>query len=597
MFYAPWCGHCKAMKPDFSAAATALKGKSLLAGMDVDQSHNTEVRTAYNISGFPTIYYFVEGKVKYTYTGEKDKDGIVKWMKDPTPPKEPEKEAEWSEEPGDVHHLEDSNFESFMAENPSVLVMFYAPWCGHCKAMKPDYSEAAKELKALGLPGKIAALDATKQKNISSTYEVSGYPTIKYFKDGAFAFEKSARTKDEILEFMKDPKEPPPPPPPEPEWTEEDTDVVHLTEDDFSKFLKKKKHVLVMFYAPWCGHCKNAKPHLVAAAAKLKSNTKASLAAVDCTKHQPVCTVYEVKGYPTFRYFNYGKNDKPYDGGRDEEGFLAFMEDPLNPKPPKPKTPPAEEEWKSIAGAENLEHLEDAEKFEGFIKENPSVLVMFYAPWCGHCKNMKPAYSEAAAKLKTLGISGRLAAVDATVAPDLAKKYDVEGYPTLKHFKDGVASEYASGRDLNSLVNFMKTAATDAAPEATPEATPEPEKEAEWSTQTQDVAFLTQDSFDAFVQEVEHVLVMFYAPWCGFCKKMKPAFFEAAAKLKTLRPTARLAAVDATQQRTLASRFQVQGYPTLKLFTRGVEAEEFRAGRTTDDVVSFMLQLGPKDEL
>jgi protein disulfide isomerase family A protein 5 len=59
--------------------------------MDVDQSHNTEVRTAYNISGFPTIYYFVEGKVKYTYTGEKDKDGIVKWMKDPTPPKEPEK--------------------------------------------------------------------------------------------------------------------------------------------------------------------------------------------------------------------------------------------------------------------------------------------------------------------------------------------------------------------------------------------------------------------------------------------------------------------------------------------------------------------------
>jgi thiol-disulfide isomerase/thioredoxin len=64
--------------------------------------------------------------------------------------------------------------------------------------MKPDYSEAAKELKALGLPGKIAALDATKQKNISSTYEVSGYPTIKYFKDGAFAFEKSARTKGDL---------------------------------------------------------------------------------------------------------------------------------------------------------------------------------------------------------------------------------------------------------------------------------------------------------------------------------------------------------------------------------------------------------------
>ena len=35
--------------------------------------------------------------------------------------------------------------------------------------------------------------------------------------------------------------------------------MVHLTEDDFVSFVKKKKHVLVMFYAPWCGHCKRAK--------------------------------------------------------------------------------------------------------------------------------------------------------------------------------------------------------------------------------------------------------------------------------------------------------------------------------------------------
>jgi|TARA_B110001454_G_scaffold130904_1_gene121951 hypothetical protein len=48
---------------------------------------------------------------------------------------------------------------------------------------------------------------------------------------------------------------------------------------------------------------------------------------------------------------------------------------------------------------------------------------------------------------------------------------------------------------INSLVNFMKSAATGAPPEAALE----PQKETEWSTQMQDVAFLTQDSFDAFV--------------------------------------------------------------------------------------------------
>jgi protein disulfide-isomerase/protein disulfide isomerase family A protein 5 len=53
-----------------------------------------------------------------------------------------------------------------------------------------------------------------------------------------------------IIEFMRNPREPPPPPPPETLWSEEPSEVVHLTEETFKSFLKKKKHVLVMFYAP-----------------------------------------------------------------------------------------------------------------------------------------------------------------------------------------------------------------------------------------------------------------------------------------------------------------------------------------------------------
>ena len=46
------------------------------------------------------------------------------------------------------------------------------------------------------------------------------------------------------------PKEPPPPPPAEPEWSEIESEINHLQDDNFKDFLKKKKHVLVMFYAP-----------------------------------------------------------------------------------------------------------------------------------------------------------------------------------------------------------------------------------------------------------------------------------------------------------------------------------------------------------
>ena len=129
-----------------------------------------------------------------------------------------------------------------------------------------------------GIAGKLAAVDCTKHQQISKRFEVKGFPTIKYFKDGAMAFDAGdAREEAAILKFMADPKEPPPPPPPEAPWKDEESDVVHLTEEDFKPFLKKKKHVLVMFYAPWCGHCKKAKPEITAAAAEFADDPKASI--------------------------------------------------------------------------------------------------------------------------------------------------------------------------------------------------------------------------------------------------------------------------------------------------------------------------------
>ena len=55
---------------------------------------------------------------------------------------------------------------------------------------------------------------------------------------------------DVFVLLIYSPKEPPPPPAPEPEWSETPSDVNHLQDSNFKDFVKKKKHVLVMFYAP-----------------------------------------------------------------------------------------------------------------------------------------------------------------------------------------------------------------------------------------------------------------------------------------------------------------------------------------------------------
>ena len=230
-----------------------------MAALDVTKPTNNAISKKYNVTGFPTLIYFEGGKQKFVYEGENKQKAIVDFLKTPFPrTKEsiassaPEEEKPWKDEPSKVVHLTDDSFDEFLAEEESVLVMFYAPWCGHCKRMKPEFVKAAESMETMNIPGKLAAVDATKESKLGKRFEVKGYPTIKYFKKGEFAFDGgNARKEKEIVDFMKDPKEPPPPPPPEAPWSEEQSEVVHLNEESFKPFLKKRKHVLVMFYAPW----------------------------------------------------------------------------------------------------------------------------------------------------------------------------------------------------------------------------------------------------------------------------------------------------------------------------------------------------------
>ncbi|KAK6121661.1 hypothetical protein DH2020_044588 [Rehmannia glutinosa] len=93
----------------------------------------------------------------------------------------------------DVVVLTDRNFSSFVDENKYVMVEFYAPWCGHCKALAPEYSAAATELKVENV--KLAKVDATEENELSETYEVQGFPTVYFFVDGEHKPYSGQRTK------------------------------------------------------------------------------------------------------------------------------------------------------------------------------------------------------------------------------------------------------------------------------------------------------------------------------------------------------------------------------------------------------------------
>uniref|UniRef100_H2ZMY9 protein disulfide-isomerase n=1 Tax=Ciona savignyi TaxID=51511 RepID=H2ZMY9_CIOSA len=88
------------------------------------------------------------------------------------------------------------------------LVMFYAPWCGHCKNLEPTWLEVGAELEKDKSTVVVARLDATKYSQLTSKYQVRGFPTIKFFKHGT-AFEYDGpRSKENILSFVNRAKSP-----------------------------------------------------------------------------------------------------------------------------------------------------------------------------------------------------------------------------------------------------------------------------------------------------------------------------------------------------------------------------------------------------
>ncbi|XP_033639191.1 protein disulfide-isomerase A4-like [Asterias rubens] len=210
------------------------------------------------------------------------------------------------------------------------------------------------------------------------------------------------------------------------------------------------------------------------------------------------------------------------------------------------------------------------DNFDSVVMEEDIILVEFYAPWCGHCKSLAPEYAKAAKTLKDGTPPVPLAKVDATAHPDLGSRYEVQGYPTLKVFRKGEAFDYEGPREEGGIVRYMKA-----------------QSDPNWKPPPEAVLTLTTENFDETVDNVDIILVEFYAPWCGHCKKMAPELEAAAGVLKDDTPPIQIAKVDATEEKDLGTRFGVSGYPTLFIFRKG-EKFEYNGPREKRGIVDFM---------
>jgi protein disulfide isomerase family A protein 3 len=431
-FYAPWCGHCKKLAPEFDAASSVLKNDdNPVALVKVDcTADGKETCNQYDVKGFPTLKAFKNGEMAFEYNGPREADGIVKYMRSKAGPVSKALESV-------------AAAEKFFGGAEAAVGGFF----------ESADSDAAKEFQKLA-----SALSEdfrfahTSDAAVLDKYGYKDNVVIFRPKKMASKFEESeVKFEGDIkLSALKT-------------WVNNNIHGLagQRTTANQEQFVKP---LVTVYYE--VDYVKNAKGtnywrnRVMKVAKKLSEDLAVTFAVANANDFS-----FELQE------FNLDFKDKPVVAAKDakEQKFImkdefsmdsleAFVKDFMAGKiEPYLKSEPVPEDNSDpvkVVVAKNFEQIvNDPER---------DVLIEFYAPWCGHCKNLAPKYDELAAKLSD-DPTVTIAKMDAT-ANDVPATYNVRGFPTIyyapKNSKDN-PKKYEGGREVADFLKYLAKESTD----------------------------------------------------------------------------------------------------------------------------------------
>ncbi|KAL7141911.1 hypothetical protein ABFS83_08G086500 [Erythranthe nasuta] len=450
-----------------------------------------------------------------------------------------------AEEVEKVLTLDHSNFSDTVSKHSFIVVEFYAPWCGHCKALAPEYEKAAAALSSHEPAIVLAKVDANEEVNrdLATQFEIQGFPTIKILRNGGKIIQdyKGPREADGIVEYLKKQVGPP--------------SAEIKSAEDAASLIDDKKIFIVGIFPKFSGE---EYENFTALADKLRSDYE-----FGHTLDAKLISRGESVSKPTVRLL------KPFDElvVDSEEFNVEALEKFI-----EVSTVPVLTVWNS----DPANHPYVNKFFEG-----PGDKAMLFVNFSKEQEAYQPTYKSVAALYKGKGISFMLGDVDSTqnafqyfgLKTEQAPVIIVQTAEGKKYLQTNIAADQIASwvKDFsNGLVKeFVKS-------EPIPEVNDEP------------VKVVVRDSLqDVVFNSGKNVLLEFYAPWCGHCKQLAPILDEVAISFES-DPNVVIAKFDATANDVPKGDFEVQGFPTIYFRSSTGSLSQYEGDRTKEDIIKFI---------
>ncbi|CAF0838472.1 unnamed protein product [Adineta ricciae] len=348
----------------------------------------------------------------------------------------------------EVLQLTSANISQYLQDHVT-FVKFYADWCPHCRKFEPTWKEYSETKQNNDL--RIAQVDCSDDPLLCSDHDIFGYPTIKLFIRGSGARYSGPRHIESLNAFYQQ------------KMAEDFEDgvatksaIVELTAENFNA-ITSKGFAFIVFFAPWCKHCKVLKPVFQELAKQMINTQGLLLATVDCTSEQNLCAKHAIKGYPTLIWFENGHEKDRYSESRELESMKRYIEQNMkDAEPVFTEAPPVQDKpEESMEKPSPHDNLLTAKTFTQGVSFEGYAFVNFGAPWCTHCQKLAPVWKQLAQKFsKNEDI--RISRVDCTASESLCKDHGIRAFPTLILFRYGESKvEYNGARDFDSMYNFL----------------------------------------------------------------------------------------------------------------------------------------------